>query len=403
MSISFLSAHAVFYERQLIEKLDELPSERDKLAFIIAFVNTDRNILGQMLEKTREWKINMNCRLYQRLYDDPTTSKPTKMLCISYLLSREKILDRMVDDLLRWVRQDGDWDAFDILNRFSFLMTTEQSDWLEGWMHTHRFQHPVRNEPVYPVEIRAHRFQRLARSIYDDSQNVHDTAINESVWKNIDILVSGSKMLPPVEFEAFMDSLYPLNEAQLRSLQRIETDRSHFRKSGKTLTSISVTLMDVFECLARYIVHQDQETQRELRQRLREELQEMSEQCATGHLSRLVNVLLGFHPEMEICIRREARVKAVFMNLLEKKIMQEDHADALLCDMMNPRPDGAFSRWMKKNSEFFIHELRDIEPDADLEKVWKELYPALSNPFTAPKTFSFWQKIKSWFSHSKTD
>ncbi len=126
------------------------------------------------------------------------------------------------------------------------------------------------------------------RTVYSDTQNVHNHEINESVVRGAEKFVNSDRDVKDVSIHNLLEDIRRFkkhDEASIQiSLNRIQTDTSTYYGG--------ITLKAVFNRLIKHIYmskHKD-----ELLMRLGDELQEAKELCSTGHLSRLMNVLTGF-------------------------------------------------------------------------------------------------------------
>lgn len=125
------------------------------------------------------------------------------------------------------------------------------------------------------------------KTVYEDSQNVHTKEINEGVLDTAKRIIDlyPSTGLQPVLSIAHLNK--EKKERVEKSIFRIKTDPSSF-KYGMTLNKI-------YESILECINHSDNKNDKEeMEKRLIEELDEMYNQCTTGHLSRLINSLSGF-------------------------------------------------------------------------------------------------------------
>ena len=147
------------------------------------------------------------------------------------------------------------------------------------------------------------------KTVYTDSQNVHNTKINNSVIHAAKMLCQkyehiinirngdeGYKNHLLFEIEHILKHNHP-NESRL-----IEKKVEYIRTNTATFGTAGTTMKDVFISVWFWIVEHKQ--QKELEKRLLEELKDMDGGiCSTGHLSRLVNVIQGFTTDEELCIR----------------------------------------------------------------------------------------------------
>jgi hypothetical protein len=168
-------------------------------------------------------------------------------------------------------------------------------------------------------------------TIYDDSQNVHDHVVNQSV---LHVCLRLMELYQPDgyvlgEVEAQLHSI--CNEQERENintvLQRIEIDTSMFNTTGTMFG-----LYDVFSSLWKYI--QSHSAKEDLLKRLVEEMVAMANYCSTGHLSRFVNVIQGFTDDemLQIRISNEQQIRAVITQYLDTVLMNapEDVTDAMM-------------------------------------------------------------------------
>ena len=234
-------------------------------------------------------------------------------------------------------------------------------------------------------------------SVYNDQQNVHNTQINDSVWKNIKILQEEFNEFPITDEDCeSMKRLLKFGYNHHSAIQRIETDRSIFSRDNLT-----INLKTLLKYIFSYISRQPENTQQELFKRFLEEVQDMSGTCASGHLSRLINVLVGYHPLINIEISEHERIKAAFNNLLQKMVLNETNSDLLLDEITEPSPNNLFVNFIKKNKEILIKdlatnlELNKSLLDEFLPEIWNEMYPQHTpNPFIKP--LSLLSKWRNW-------
>lgn len=161
---------------------------------------------------------------------------------------------------------------------------------------------------------------RRERVVYRDTQNVHNSTINQSVLRASAYLVSQSKLkelnvkIVVCELERLMPDSSPII---IKVLHRLKTDTALF-----SYQSSQFTLWNVFVGLWEFISLQP--FTENLKTRLCEELCAMNNYCSSGHLSRLVNVLQGFTtiPELTIRISNYDQIKAVISHYLNRELSQ---------------------------------------------------------------------------------
>jgi hypothetical protein len=377
MAFHFKNTSHRFYI-EAFDWFDRFLDDRDRLEFIIRLQDIDHGILHMIMYQTKEWKHKLIIDLYNKL-SEITQTKRIRRIAISYLISHHHVTQDMIQFLFDRVLEDDDWESFDILHQHSYLLNAFQRERMYQWMHENRFLQDIFNQ-VHPIPLQS--IQIL--SVYEDQQNVHHKEINDSVWKNINILKEEFQLFPITEedLQKLLASMKTLNHSQSNSLQRIRNDRNLF-----TRNDTQIYLKDVLFYIYSFILRQSQDLQQELIQRLEEELEDMSGTCTSGHLSRLVNCLVGYHPKINIEISEYDRVKAVFSNMLQKLIKEDNDQEIIILDMMNPSPDNAFIQFIKKQrkkiiQDISIHlEIEMIKIQELLTDIWKDVYPNHENIF----------------------
>ena len=394
------------HRQQAFDWLKQQENDDSKLQFIARFVEADNGCLAQMIHKTREWQENTIIDLYIHLYENENIGKRAKRIAIGYLFSHEYIIPEMIQQLLNWMQNENDWDAFDILHRHENILNRVQRDLLFTWLHQNRYRQPVRRPvrqlvsryvgPIGPAELpNMGWMQEIVQrppmeTVYNDSQNVHNTELNDSVWDNIGILQQ-EYMVTPISEESYREIYIELrlNDNQYRSWQRIETDKCLFHKD-KTSVSLKMILLYVLS----YIDRQNQQLRIELLQRLGQELTDMSGTCASGHLSRLVNVLVGYHPNINIQISEQERIKASFSQLLQKMVCEDEQSEHLLIEMTTPSQNNLFVKFVQQHKNKMLTKLIEnlnLEPKIvknTMPLVWQELFTEHKpNPFEPKKSF----------------
>lgn len=160
--------------------------------------------------------------------------------------------------------------------------------------------------------------------LYGNSQNVHSTSIEKSVEQLINRLGvkipdASIETSVEVEFEKIKSALSKrICDDRIRydlelALQRIELDEAVYGVQNMTLKTILWKL---------YAFILGSEFKEELICRLVEELLESSNKCSSGFVSRLVNVLSGYHSDMTLTISFEEEIISKIENELNKQIQQ---------------------------------------------------------------------------------
>ena len=185
---------------------------------------------------------------------------------------------------------------------------------------------PLQTRPIMEVK-------KPERSIYDDSQNVHNTTINQSTLNTASELINRyDPQNRRIDFVYYKTkSLEELPPEQIekveKSIHRINTDTSTFGK-GFTLYIIYQSLLNLIE---RHSQKND------LNERLLDELIDMSGKCSTGHLSRLINVLQGFETDLQVKVKININdeIYAKIKHLIEQAVINDDKMDDIMEDMLS--------------------------------------------------------------------
>lgn len=170
-----------------------------------------------------------------------------------------------------------------------------------------------------------HQFQRakpkVERTVYQDGQSVHNTEINKSVLQAAKSLQAQYPMKTRLSFDTSL--LKDLSPEQRRkaeaSLHRIATDDATFGEN--------ITLSNLFQSLQSFILSSSDKD--ELNKRLIQELGDMSGTCASGHLSRLVNVVQGFNavPQQAIRINLGDEIYATASHALTQALAKPENQE----------------------------------------------------------------------------
>lgn len=204
-------------------------------------------------------------------------------------------------------------------------------------------------------------------TVYDDTQNVHNRKINESVIQSAqNILKMTSTPSPMVDVEKQLEQYYPdyqKNKEKIKnSMNRIRSDPSKFK--GET------TISQVFDKVVGII--SNSRHKQEMWRRLGEEMTEMNQLCATGHLSRLVNVVQGFEDvpaDIQIKMDPKDEIYANISNYLTMQIQNSGEQEQLLASMIDP-----------ENRQLFL-EFVCLVLQPKMEELQKE-YQGVSDPTT---------------------
>jgi hypothetical protein len=201
------------------------------------------------------------------------------------------------------------------------------------------------------------------RTIYEDTQNVHTSALNDSVLK---ACVRLMELEPPVGFDAdavreLLCQLSPDATGDITTvIERVEIDTSRFRSEGNLFG-----LYDIFSSLWSFI--SKHEHCQALYLRLIEEITSMSRFCTTGHASRFINVIQGYVADdaLQIRISDEQQIKAVVSAHLDRALADTDEA---VLDSVFSDESGPFYDFVQDRINFLLPSLLE-EYETDCVKV----------------------------------
>jgi hypothetical protein len=205
-----------------------------------------------------------------------------------------------------------------IRERDTVLQNRLEQRELQRQLHLQR-QLPIQQ----PIKI------KKLNTLYTDTQSVHDSTINESMKKAAVQLCKDYHSFGKSyeehkdiidDVKQYLQVTYGESEKVNTSMYRICTDNATF--------NMNLYLHQIFVALWWFIMNHT-ENRYELEKRLVEELKEMSGMCATGHCSRLINVLQGFSDKYIILISNEQQINAVVSHYLNKKLQACEDTDVV--------------------------------------------------------------------------
>lgn len=177
-----------------------------------------------------------------------------------------------------------------------------------------------------------------SRSVYSDSQNVHNEKIHECVNKFIDMIMKETHIAVRPYHEIHSEVSELIRETKLspekrfaayKALNRINIDTATFTKR-------KVSMAEIFTHIWLRIQRYESESQRKtLYSRLLEEMMEMSDSCSSGHAARLVNVLSVFEASLAIDFSEQIRANINGrMNARIRDIKDVDKRSAVAMGML---------------------------------------------------------------------
>lgn len=183
-------------------------------------------------------------------------------------------------------------------------------------------------------------------TVYTDSQNVHNSKINQSVLKVAGNLYSMYKNvinLQNLDDQKNYDYKIRSIREIFRHLKTVSTEyhlldiTENYLRENLSMFSTpqgNISLVDVFLSVWLWIC--DHNNKSELTTRLVEEMKEMKGYCTTGHLARFISTIQGFTTDekLEIRISSLEQCTAVVKQYLTK-VLQDCEDDEVLTGMVS--------------------------------------------------------------------
>ena len=176
------------------------------------------------------------------------------------------------------------------------------------WLDLHG--NPIENtlNPIIQRFLRRIENKTNKKTIYSDTQNVHSSSIQQSV---------------KVGVHALMNYYNP--EHVLTYLDWIELDKktkeiiTEYMDCKDVHTMLDITFKELFIAIVIEMESLSNDLQKEIKQRLNEEMQESECKCFTGRISRLVNCLSGYSDKVKIQISESEEIGNIISVIMEKR------------------------------------------------------------------------------------
>ncbi len=171
-------------------------------------------------------------------------------------------------------------------------------------------RNPIENtlNPIIQRLLQRMQNKTNQKSIYSDTQNVHSSSIQQSV---------------KVGVHALMNYYNP--EHVLTYLDWIELDKktkeiiTEYMDCKDVHTMLDITFKELFIAIVIEMESLSNDLQKEIKQRLNEEMQESECKCFTGRISRLVNCLSGYSDKVKIQISESEEIGNIISVIMEKR------------------------------------------------------------------------------------
>jgi hypothetical protein len=261
-----------------------------------------------------------------------------------------------------------DCDTILVRNGYDKLATTFLAELTRNIEH----RQPIPEPRIENLTDTRRRILVKRRTVYEDGQNVHNTSINEGV-KDI-IRKLHSECGHSIKKECRITNLSEVS----KRITVLSKDKSLIVKQkirgtidrimiDTTLFESGVNMCDILILV--WTKLKSSSSKDEMEKRLVEELEEMNALCATGHVSRLINILSGFFDDFSVRISFKEQLKNYVFNYYNKCLsrlpdsLSERIIEEMTEDTKDKKPN--LLKMVEENNP--IDEMRkefpDISPD----------------------------------------
>lgn len=219
------------------------------------------------------------------------------------------------------------------------------------------------------------------KTVYEDSQNSHNSSINKSVLEiAFSLCDKYFSFLTDDSFDNIMNFLFEKfpnkSEILIETSEFIKSNTSRFSNYEIEKKEKFINLKQVFIAVWLWIT--ENKYFDELQNRFIEELEEMSDYCSTGHLTRLINIIQGF----------------VETDSLKIKISMKEQCDSVikmyLTSVLSECENEKINEGLLNGNDDFVSFIR--EKVKIKLKEWVDSYGKESLPFLSNAINQFCQK-----------
>lgn len=210
--------------------------------------------------------------------------------------------------------------------------------------HQARLDHqPARpRPPPAPVTL---------QEIAEDRQNVHRKDVSEQTNKGTETLLKQTVPPNPRTCQMILGAwiIYGFGDEQIRNVLRVYDDMNHWYRKATCRHTNDFLYKRLLDGLWVLIAsHHDREVRYELTKRLFEECTEASGQCCEGHITRLVNVMVGFDDAFQPPVSWKDVIGDKLALISQREVPREEKV-ALATELMNDLrvPDEERTVWIE--------------------------------------------------------
>lgn len=329
----------------------------EKIKIVDRFLSSTN---GMMKYKTVEWVHFTGIELFWTLFKIPAMPVVERTQCLNFLLRsdiQQYRKEEAIDEITRMaIAGQNNLPVATVANLVDFLIHSGIPHAVltgQNIMNVLRAREQKEMEQWEQRNAQDRARWRLNRpGPYGDSQNVHDSDINNSIKMAIlelckdihrrdedkhEILTENPVDVIDMAKDTLKNHGHTSREI-FSSLDRIAIDHAIF-------TTAKLRLRDIFQRVWNRIMNYipGQEEQKDAIQRLAVELVDMNGTCSTGHMSRIVNVLTGLNTTKGILttvkISYNTQIRSNISARINTRIKQDESGD-ILTSMIETTPEG---------------------------------------------------------------
>jgi len=173
------------------------------------------------------------------------------------------------------------------------------------------YNNPIENllNPIIQRVIQRIEHRNInGNTIYNDSQNVHNSSIQQSIKDSIYRLMNSYIIDYPLTYLDWFELTQKTKEI---ITEYIDTSDIH--------SMLNITFKELFIAVVIEIDKLSLDLQIEIQKRLNEEMQESECKCFTGRISKLVNCLSGYSDKVEIKISENEEISNIISVIMNKR------------------------------------------------------------------------------------
>ena len=150
-------------------------------------------------------------------------------------------------------------------------------------------------------------------NLYNDSQNLHSSSIQQSIKQNIINLLK--EIREPINYDYLNDHLFTVETKEALT---------EYCNDSSIHSELECTFSDVLDAVLLEVNKFDSEMQIEIKKRINEEMADAECKCFTGRLSRIVNSLSGYSDKVIIKISSAEEIGNIIMLMKAKYELVDD-------------------------------------------------------------------------------